>query len=72
MTIAKTVEKIERLERQIETETARLREMRFEAELLHVRLASATVRWGTITEQELLTDPKFPGLMARLVKAQVD
>lgn len=67
--IVKLQDKIERLERQIGIETDRLKELQFDAELLRCRLSEATVRWGTAAEKELLTHPKFTGLMARLVKA---
>ena len=60
------LEKIQKLESQIEADTAKLEEMRFNAELLRCRLSEATLKWGTATEKELLTHPKFAALMSRL------
>jgi len=68
MEIDKIQDKIARLERAVQCETKRLKEVQFEAELLRCRLSEATLKWGTSAEQELLTHPKFPELMARLFK----
>ncbi len=64
-------DRIARLEESVRFETARLKDMQFEAELLRSRLSEITLKWGTYSEQDLISDPRFPGLMARLLKASI-
>lgn len=72
MTPEKLIRHIEILEKQIEAEAARLKEIRFDAELLQSRLANASMKYGSYSEQELITNPRFPGLMGRLFSAMTD
>jgi len=67
--IIKIQDTIDRLQFQIKGLDEQIRDSRLDMELLYVKLANCSVKYGrTRNEVEIASDPRFPGLLASLVK----
>jgi hypothetical protein len=67
MNAIRILDTIDRLESEIERLQSDISSARFNLELLYLKLSNGTVKYSkSLTEQELLSDPRFPSLLGRL------